>query len=246
MELIFASDKNSIGECLCLSDGDYSFVGSGGKTSLINSLASELPCKKVVITTTTHIYVPSWCAAVDPVNADSLDRFLEKQRVIAVGSASVAGKLATPKISFETLRNKADIVLNEADGSKGYPVKVPNSTEPVYPSNVGNIVCVAGMSALGKLKSEACFRYNGEDNDSPINEEDVFRFVCGKHGVLWNMPEGVPLTVVLNQADDHEKEDAAYRISQMMTQDPRVQRIVIVSLKYGFGGKYARYCERRG
>ena len=52
----------------------------------------------------------------------------------------------------------ADVVLVEADGSKGKPVKFPAAHEPVIPDGADTIVIVMGFFAVGQTIREACHR----------------------------------------------------------------------------------------
>lgn len=122
-------------------------VGAGGKSTLIENLANKYAAenKKVCITTTTHIYK----------NHDRENIFYR-------------GKDDGEKLSYpgdeEFLRicNNHDVVLVEADGSRHFPIKIPNENEPVIPSNVHEIFVVMGLNALGRPVGEVCQRFEKE------------------------------------------------------------------------------------
>ena len=137
------------------------FVGAGGKSSLIDAIAkwSSSQGKKVLVTTTTHIFRPQ-------------DEFLamnekQLQEIWAAGHWAVIGateekdqqKLKMPEIDWmRQAMELSDLVLIEADGSKRLPCKVPADHEPVLLPESDIVVAVLGLSALGRSLKECCFR----------------------------------------------------------------------------------------
>ena len=111
-----------------------SFVGAGGKSSLIEAMAvwETRQGKKVLVTTTTHIFQP------EPEKLAWTPRDLE--RIWGAGEWAVVGDVEmkqTQKLKipdYDWMRQAmalADLVLIEADGSKRLPCKVPATHEPV-------------------------------------------------------------------------------------------------------------------
>ena len=134
------------------------FVGAGGKTTLIHEQASAYRAegKSVFITTSTHMFIEP-----DTVLSDDPDIILgELNRTGCVMAGLPEGqKIRT--LSPETYARvcaHADVVLVEADGSNRKPIKFPNSTEPVLPDNVEEIVVVCGLQAIGKPLIEIAHR----------------------------------------------------------------------------------------
>lgn len=136
-------------------------VGSGGKTTRIHQLAEEYRKnnKKVLVTTTTHMYVEADTELSG--NALEICKKLEQNGYCMAGlleekdSRKIKG---LPKNVYEEVCEYADIVLVEADGSKGMPVKFPAEHEPVIPSNVDEIQIVTGLCAVGRPLKEVCHR----------------------------------------------------------------------------------------
>jgi probable selenium-dependent hydroxylase accessory protein YqeC len=136
-----------------------SFVGGGGKTSLIEWIAAAATGqgKRAIITTTTKIY------AKEPYVL--MDAYVPRESrgatgPVRVGKAVEEGKLTG--ISEEEvvrLGADADMVLIEADGAKGRPLKCPALYEPVIPACSDMIVVVAGLDALGEKVDEKVFRW---------------------------------------------------------------------------------------
>ena len=144
MELCnFRGKQESISEALQITLPEHAVIsvtGSGGKTSLIFAWAKELARsgKKVAITTTTHMLR----------HAEPLD---EGITITAKDDPERPGKLMSPGDEvLERLRDEYDVVLIEADGSRGMPLKWPAPWEPVVPEYSDFTVCVAGLSALAE------------------------------------------------------------------------------------------------
>ncbi len=152
------------------------FVGAGGKTSLIEYLASNLvnKGKTVAITTTTKIFVREPYQLLndkkDLRNIISLNRF---------GKTLENGKL-TAVDTEDILRIGAlyDTVLIEADGAKHKPLKFPASYEPVIPAIAEKIFVVSGLDALFHKVREMVFRWELFSNATGIDGEAIVTKRC--------------------------------------------------------------------
>ncbi|MDR2607912.1 MAG: putative selenium-dependent hydroxylase accessory protein YqeC [Treponema sp.] len=116
-------------------------IGSGGKTSLILLLAEQSRGKKVLVTTTTRMYIPK-----------------EMEGVCVAGKLNEqSGKLESPPLNeLEEISPRFDLVLIEGDGSRELPLKAWAEWEPVVPSwtdlSIGIIpLWPLGMEASGRL-----------------------------------------------------------------------------------------------
>ena len=121
--------------------------GAGGKSTLIENLAEKFASqnKKVCITTTTHIYKNN-----------------DRENIFYRGKDE-GEKLSYPgDEDFSRFCDFYDVVLVEADGSKHFPIKIPNDNEPVIPQNVNEIFIVMGLNALGRPVGEVCHRFDKE------------------------------------------------------------------------------------
>ena len=163
-----------------LSDQKYiAFTGSGGKTSLTESLAMEFlkRGRTVAITTTTKIF------AKEPyIIFDENFSAGRKENFIRVGRDIEKGKLTA--LGFEDVKMLGeiyDVVLIEADGAKGMPVKFPANYEPVIPSFCEKIVVTFGLDGFNRRVDEAVFRWQifcnvtGISPDSLIDWNIFFR-----------------------------------------------------------------------
>ena len=164
-------------------------VGSGGKTSLMGQLAraGKEHQLRVAVLTTTHIWKPvqglrlvegAECPAGRDCAEDCADGVegsrrntersaeqsrrwkMEKGTVTVFGRDCGDGKITFPgEECYREICREADLILVEADGSRGLPVKYPGPREPVIPDNVNMILCVCGMSGLGRPGREVCHRW---------------------------------------------------------------------------------------
>ena len=185
-----------------------SVTGAGGKTSLIFAWARELASagKKVVITTTTHMYRPS------TVSEDNIS-------IVVSDDPERSDKVTAPPADvLEGLRETADVVLIEADGSRRKPLKWPAEWEPAVPDYTDFTVCVAGLSAVGMRTEEAVYR--ADDLPDAIKRETVDVNLI--HKILASRSGGQKgvrgeFRVFLNQVDDDiDRLAAAYRLQQIL------------------------------
>lgn len=134
------------------------FVGAGGKTTLIHSQAARYRAegKRVFVTTSTHMFAEPDTVLSD--DADTIIAALNRTGYVMAGVPEGEKIRALSPETYETVCAHADVVLIEADGSNRRPIKFPNSTEPVLPDNVEEIVVVCGLQALGRPLIEVAHR----------------------------------------------------------------------------------------
>ncbi len=181
---------------------DVWLIGSGGKTTLMFTLASlcQQLGKSVLCTTTTKIWAPSseQCADVRLGQYDALTAGLRRLPSIPVTVASheQGGKLVGfgPEQAMQ-LSALADHVIVEADGSAGLPVKAHAAHEPVLHESASCVVAVVGGWCIGKpldshhvhrpqLFSELSGRLQGDT----IRANDVAAVLLGPGGWLERVP----------------------------------------------------------
>ena len=181
-----------------------SLIGSGGKTTTMYQLADELSelGKTVMVTTTTHTGIPTEGVVFNTGDIEDCPIFFGEETIMTVGSVVTHDgiqKLAPPK-NMELLLEKTDIILVEADGAKGFPLKLMAGHEPVIPERTDLVIDCAGLQAIGRTWQEGCFRFEtcGEwlkkSPEEIITAEDVA-------AVIMKQKAAYPYYVVLNQAD---------------------------------------------
>ena len=206
----FRGKKKTITDALQIRLPEHAVIsvtGAGGKTSLVFAWARELAAagKSVIITTTTHMYRPermeedgiSIVVSDDPERPDKV--------------------MAPPADILDSLRETADVVLIEADGSRRMPLKWPAEWEPVIPDYTDYTVCVAGLSALGRKTSEVVYRadelpdrFRRDTVDMNLIHAVISSRDGGQKGVRGEF------RVFMNQVDDDiDRLASAYRLQQI-------------------------------
>lgn len=159
------------------------FVGSGGKTTLLKEQAAAYRKQglKVFVTTTTHMFREEDTLLTD--DAKVIIRELEEKGYAMAGLPHGEKIRALSLDTYREVCRHADVVLVEADGSKHMPIKFPNSTEPVLYDDMGEIVVVCGLHALGRPAREVSHRLElvkaclGIGDDALITPEHIRKLV---------------------------------------------------------------------
>ena len=181
-------------------------TGAGGKTALLYALAEKAAAegKNVIVSTTTHILQPENCYAG---TLQDVRRLWRSGSYAVVGTPCEEGKLKMlPDQELAFWDKEADLLLLEADGAKGYPLKVPAAHEPVIPAQCVMVIGVMGMDALGKPLKDVCFRLEeakallGCSEDHIVTKDDLVRIALSPEG-LAKGAQGREYCVVLNKCD---------------------------------------------
>ena len=196
-----------------------SFVGAGGKTSLIYELGEQISKlgKKVIITTTTHMFIPENNAVLTGKKEDMVN-LLKNKNLITVGVKESLEKIkGLPTKMTEKLIELADFVLIEADGSKRFPLKVPDEHEPVILDGSDLVIGVSGIDAIGKTIKDTCHRPNlvadflEVDINYIIRECDIAKIMLSDMGQKKNVK--CNYKIIINKVDDEELVAIALKIS---------------------------------
>ena len=182
-----------------------SLSGGGGKTTLMVSLASYYRNlgKRVLMTTTTKIMSPAFHDyGADVVFGDDavMDYFPESACSVlyALKNEETGKWTAPPPEQLEALRERYDVVINEADGSRRLPLKVHTSRDPVIPAFTTDTVCITGVWGIGKKACEVSF---GDSRDIPVDEEYLQHYIDDPEGLLKGSIPGCR-TILFNGAED--------------------------------------------
>src|SRR5579883_1481894 len=194
------------------------FTGGGGKTTAMFRLARELAAERVLVTTTTKIWVPRPDEAA-LVLADDPDGACERLRagwargVRALGTAvTPEGKLqGVPPEWVAGLRRAADRVLVEADGAAGKPLTAPRVHEPVIPPSAALVDehahRVAEIAALTGLAPGAA-----------LGPAAIARVMLDPRGNVKGAPPAAEIVPLVNKVDTPEAEAAGWALAEALVQ----------------------------
>jgi probable selenium-dependent hydroxylase accessory protein YqeC len=210
------------------------FVGAGGKTSLIEYLASDLVSrgKTVAITTTTKICAREPYQLLNdkraPQNNVPLNRFgktLENGKLTAVDTEDI-----------QRIGDLYDIVLIEADGAKHKPLKFPAPYEPVIPAIADKILVISGLDALFHKVREVVFRRElfcnaiGIDDKTIVTTDVFLRFFSPS--ILLKGIDTRKCSVILNKYDTLEQKRYGRIIARKLTKNIKGLEVIISSIKH--------------
>ncbi len=203
-----------IAPLLNIERGMTVIIGSGGKTTLLYTLAEELKeTGSVIICTSTHIRIPDNYPLVTG-GADEVRAALMDDKVIAAGTRVENNKLTASPISFEELKRLADYVLVEADGSKGLPLKAHADYEPVIPDDSNCVITVIGADGFGETVAVACHRpeiwrsITGTDMNDRVTAEDIAKVI---------MTENLGDLVLINKAESDADREMAGKLAEKLS-----------------------------
>ncbi len=195
-----------------------SVVGAGGKTTWIANLAREEKKlgQRILIVTTTHMQIPAQWGVLTG-NVRDIARQLESEGIAVAGIPCEDGKITyIGDALFQQIYPLADTILIEADGSKRVSLKALGRHEPVIVPQTQYILCLAGMSSVGKPIGKGCFRWQ----ELPVRPQDiltpaVFSKVW-RRGCLDILRKRYtqPVIPILNQCDTKELQEQAQYILQ--------------------------------
>jgi len=232
------------------------FVGAGGKTSAIFALADAAADFGVTITTTTHIRDPRLekdrrfgRVLIDPELArrrrypsSPLLCFATMRGapplIVASGVIAEEGKLVGihPQRADE-IAAQCDILLVEADGSRGRPIKAPGAHEPVIPPRSAIVVGLVGLDCLGAPlcaatahRPELLASLTGCAEGETIEAGHIAALIRSPDGLFGHCPPGSRRVVLLNKAELLSP-GRIFALLDLIRHDPgRADRVVVCSL----------------
>lgn len=221
------------------------FVGAGGKTTTMFSLAEELKGlgKSILVTTTTAVFYPEKGQydeiVISSKEALSLLPSENKKKITVLGrEVSPEGKLLGVNQEFLNcifLNGIFDYILVEGDGSKRKPIKAPADHEPVIPGSTTKTIGLIGMDCLGKkVNDENVHRPELFCNitecsiGSIIDEDKILKLIINRKGLFKNAPCSSGRYVVLNKVEkNNEIKAAEYIINSLLRSRFMLDGIVI-------------------
>jgi len=244
---------DSLTEALGIKARDVvSLVGAGGKTTLMFRLAKELLLRgmKVVTTTTTKIAEPALGETgslfVDPDEGkikDFVRRHLDRYAHITVARERLeSGKLKgiSQKLVGALWRlRETDVVIVEADGAAGRPVKAPRENEPVIPTATSLVVAILGTDGMGKeLSDENVFqpervsKITGIPVGERLTDEAMAILMTHSEGIFKGAPSSSMVVAFLNKVDLPDGVAKARNIAQKVLdkKHQKIEKIVLGQL----------------
>lgn len=191
--------------------GLTSIAGSGGKTTLMYTLARELSKEsKVIVCTSTKIFRPIDIITLEPAEKEEIKRAFADNNIICVGTDCAMDKLSLPSIPFSELSKLADYVLCEADGSKGLPLKAHAAHEPVIPRESVETIGVLGISGINKRIADICHR---PEIFAGLSGLDITDIASPEAAAKVIKKEGLFDKLIINQTETAEQMRMAERIA---------------------------------
>lgn len=192
-----------------------SLVGAGGKTSIMYKLAEELENmgKRVIITTTTHIFRPVNKMVLIAETASEAAKLWNGKEIAVIGMEWKDSKLQGMSLEETAkLAKLADVLLIEADGARRLPLKVPGREEPVLLSKTDIIIACAGLDSIGQPLNQVCFRFERAaellhtSKEHCVTAEDIAEIMTSESGAIRNVIDKT-FRIVLNKADNKERKE---------------------------------------
>lgn len=233
------------------------FVGGGGKTALIHKLMDECSADGTVLyTTTTRIHPPKPSEGLVVVSSDNLPLLRTMIERIAISCPGRPYKLVvtrhfmapdllqgvSPDFGNNLDRQAFPILLNEADGSARYSIKLPREGEPVLMENAEYLVPVIGIDCLNQpMGPKVVFRFqNFADRFSLragelMTPEMAAGILMHKSGVCKDWKSGTTIIPFVNKVDAPEQDAAARDLAAAILKNPNfpVKRVLFGSVLRG-------------
>ena len=231
--------------------GIISLVGGGGKTTTMFALAGALKAlgRRVLITTTTNIFMPQENQYDDIILSDAPDSTLFTDimpgTLTCLAGTVMEGKNKLKSVDpafLDQLHEDAifDAVIVEADGARRMPIKAPAVYEPVIPSATSLIIGCIGLDALGMpVNSEHVHRpqlfcaATGAELNEEISAVHIVKLIDSPEGLFKGAPPHCKKVVLLNKADTDDSREQARLISIMIAKRSPGVGVSIASMAEG-------------
>ncbi len=225
-----------------------SFIGAGGKTSLLVSMGYELAESgwRVLATTTTHLKAEQLGFFPGALKADAdaavISQALSEHQFVLLYDEVRAGRVYGPPLGWTKQlldRVDSDILLIEADDAAGLPFKAPLAGEPLIPAESSLVVSVSSLSVLG-TPLDADHVYNpgamidkyGFVENSPVKSPWLAQVLRDEELGLRGIPDEARVLVYLNQTPEYGYARGRARlIARLSLQSRRVSAVALGSTR---------------
>lgn len=236
-------------KALDIVPGDVvALIGAGGKTSIMVGLGYELAEMgwRVLATTTTRIGADQLSLMPQslpyPVDSGEVSKALGAYRFVFLHGDMRQGKVYGPPpewISHLLDSVDSDVLLVEADGARGLPLKAPLPHEPVIPAGTSLVVLVASLSVLGQpldedhvYNAQAMIDRYGFYPGSRVKSPWVAQILRDEEIGLRGIPEKARVLVFLNQTPAYGYLRARARlIARLILRSPRVNGVALGAVR---------------
>ncbi len=228
------------------------FVGGGGKSTLMYLLAREFSSAgyAVLVSTTTMIYHPEIKnRPYDDLLIAPAKEILTLRNKVLRGCITVAASAERIKDNEHKLKGfspeeidilsaeyGADIILVEADGAKHLPIKAPGINEPVIPASSRCVFGVIGLDAMETVISpKTIFRMKefstltGKHAGETVDREALVSLIQSENGLFKNSPEQAEKIVILNKADNNSRVKKGIEIASYILRKTAVPDKVLIT-----------------
>lgn len=192
-------------------------MGSGGKTSLMKTIASFYADQAVplVLTTTTRSEPLAGISAVELTQLQEQNAGSLPSVFYLHGGLDSDGKWIglSPAMVDDLGGLFPDrTVLAEVDGAAKMPLKLYREDEPVWPGRTSLAIVVMGTAAVGTETGEILHRFGRVDwpplenlgSGSPWEWDHTLTLLQEGGGYLDRVPEGVPCVLALTGMDQQQ------------------------------------------
>lgn len=223
--------SGSLFELLALPVGSkVSVIGCGGKSSAVDCVAgAAAKIQSVLIAPTTAIYAPK--DGNPCMDSENIFRHIPKLGVQYAGKRDGKKLRALPVDVLKSASEAYDLILMEADGSRGKPLKGWEKYEPVVPDFTTHTLGVALVPVIGeKLGEENVHRYelfselSGLSYGDTVTAHALCEMITGKNGMLDNARG--KKTVLLNGVKK-QNDETAKRLAELIS--GRMPEVRIIS-----------------
>lgn len=228
-----------------LKDDDIiSFVGAGGKTTMMFKLAQELRHNsKVLVTTTTKIYLPL-IDKYDFISTDS-GRFPEYSGVsqngiyiLGLGVNSENKILGLSKEDLDKVAPRFDYILIESDGAKEKRLKASNEYEPVIYEKTTKTIGIIDIQSIGMVineenvhRSEMFCEITEAKQGEAVNVEHLVKLILHPKG-LFKSAQGEIILYINKVETPNDLILAKSLVNQLNIKNQKlIDNIIIGSLK---------------
>jgi probable selenium-dependent hydroxylase accessory protein YqeC len=250
-----------ITQVLPVKNGEIlSLVGGGGKTAAMLAIIEELQDlgKKVLITTTTKLsaQMPHREKLVLLEDEEHFISWLEGNPgsfALLATEITTDGKLVGIPAAWleknDRLLTSWDVILVEADGSQGKPLKANLPYEPVIPANSAFVLVIIGLDVLRQPltektvhRAELAAELTGTGLGEPVSPRTILALLKAEQGLLKGIRAEQKVYLVFNKystVNDNQMEAlteqlfdldidniAAILITEMKDQENPIKRVI--------------------